>query len=180
MQTMRWNWWWMPLEWTSIRCLCWYKTVRVFSLQFHDTSYKKWFKIFFSKVPKLTCMHPNNKESDCKRSSCECDLEYVTNVVQSVKADLYNIKFSRTQLNFEVKFQKKIFIIPDSKHRTRNCNIFPFRVYVQMKNQSCFEVRSVNPIHAAANIRTDFHSIQENALAVKIEHTIPICSIVAR
>ena len=64
---------------------------------------QKQSKIFFSKVPKLTCAHPNNKESDCKKSSCECDLEYVTSVVQSVKADLYNIKYSRTKLDFEVK-----------------------------------------------------------------------------
>jgi len=33
MQTMRWNWWWMPLEWTSIWCLCWYKTVRLLFLK---------------------------------------------------------------------------------------------------------------------------------------------------
>ena len=49
-----------------------------------------------------------------------------------------------------------------------------------MKNQSCFEVRSVNPIHAAANIRTDFHSTQENGLVARIELTILICSIAAR
>ena len=136
MQTMRWNWWWMPLEWTSIRCLCWYKTVRLLFkgpclIDFddkrrwivtenhchqHQCGWRYWSsrfylifgrqkksKIFFSKVPKLTCAHPNNKESDCKKSSCECDLEYVTSVVQSVKADLYNIKYSRTKLDFEVK-----------------------------------------------------------------------------
>ena len=129
-------------------------------------------KYFFSKVPKLTCAHPNNKESDCKKSSCECDLEYVTSVVQSVKADLYNIKYSRTKLDFEVKNRQ-------SKNE-RFSNIFQFRVSVQMINQSCCEVQSANPIHAAANIQTDFHLIQENVLVARIELTILICSIVAR
>ena len=49
-----------------------------------------------------------------------------------------------------------------------------------MINQSCCEVLFANPIHAAANIRTDFHLIQENVLVARIELTILICSIVAR